>query len=311
MSVIPTHVTGDGLNPTLPPILEHALTLENVRAAVGKISLSEQKNRLAALSDAEIIEHARQDTFAIPAKENRSGYGGTDHAYYWLIGLGDGLFNNELIERFLGAKPSDPISFIDLGCSSGRVLRHVYRLRPGSRLMGCDFNPLAIEFIRTHLPSEIVGFHNVVFPPLPLASNSIDFLTANSVFTHIDEFEESWLLEIRRILRPGGVAFLTFHSERTYEYMKRPDFFLRQWLVGYWMNLPGQARKTAGVSDLTEGMPADRLAFTSKTLDVYNKQMFHSTSYVREKWGRLLDVETIIPSVHGEYQDGVVLRKPV
>lgn len=35
---------------------------------------------------------------------------------------------------------------------------------------------------------------------------------AGSVFTHIDEHLTSWLLELRRLLLPDGVAYVTIHD---------------------------------------------------------------------------------------------------
>lgn len=36
-----------------------------------------------------------------------------------------------------------------------------------------------------------------------------------SVFTHLDErMQDMWLLELRRVLNPGGILLLTVHGER-------------------------------------------------------------------------------------------------
>src|SRR5260370_41098567 len=104
-------------------------------------------------------------------------------------------------------------------------------MRRKRREIGSDINHYSIGFVRCYLPPKIIGLHNVVFPPLPLPDNSVDFVTANSVFTHIDHFEEALLMEISRILRPGGAAFLTFHSEHTFERFRQPDHFPRTALL--------------------------------------------------------------------------------
>jgi SAM-dependent methyltransferase len=48
-------------------------------------------------------------------------------------------------------------------------------------------------------------------PPLPFAEdNSFDLVYAFSVFTHIPaEHQEAWLLEMKRILKPGGFLVCT------------------------------------------------------------------------------------------------------
>ena len=38
---------------------------------------------------------------------------------------------------------------------------------------------------------------------------------AGSVFTHIADLAVAWLLELRRVLAPGGRAYLTFHDSNT------------------------------------------------------------------------------------------------
>ena len=48
-------------------------------------------------------------------------------------------------------------------------------------------------------------------PPLPFAEDSIDVLYSISIFTHLrPEDQARWATDIRRVLRPGGTALLTF-----------------------------------------------------------------------------------------------------
>jgi hypothetical protein len=42
-------------------------------------------------------------------------------------------------------------------------------------------------------------------------------VTAFSVFTHINEPEIAWLLELRRILKIGGIACNSVHDEATWQ----------------------------------------------------------------------------------------------
>ncbi len=44
------------------------------------------------------------------------------------------------------------------------------------------------------------------------------FVYSVSVFTHLDERGQfDWLAEVRRVLRPGGVALLTVHGEAAFQ----------------------------------------------------------------------------------------------
>lgn len=306
-----TNDNGRSLSPPLPPIAEIGAPILAIRVIINdELGETEQKTILSELTDDELSAHVKSDRSPIPAPRDRQRYGGDDHLIYWMMGLGDALLNDRLILKYLGKSRDDPVTTFDFGCSSGRVLRHQNILRKTSRTLGSDINPYSIAFVRSYLPPEIIGLHNVVFPPLPLPDNSVDFVTANSVFTHIDHFEEAWLMEISRILRPGGAAFLTFHSEHTFEGLRQPDHFLRTALLyGYRLDGPGVSVPLVTAADLDRGMSAERLVFNNLNWPVGSAQVFHHTDYIRRKWSQFLDLEEIIPRAHGEHQNGAVMRK--
>jgi ubiquinone/menaquinone biosynthesis C-methylase UbiE len=52
-------------------------------------------------------------------------------------------------------------------------------------------------------------------PHLPFADGYFQMIYAGSVFTHIADLADAWLLELRRVLAPGGRAYLTFHDSHT------------------------------------------------------------------------------------------------
>ena len=56
------------------------------------------------------------------------------------------------------------------------------------------------------MPPSVRCFLNGFVPTLPIPDQHFDVITAFSVFTHIDELESSWLLELRRVLKPGGLS---------------------------------------------------------------------------------------------------------
>lgn len=179
-----------------------------------------------------------------------------------------------------------------------------------TRVFGCDINPNNIAFIRSHLPGSIIGFQNTTIPPLPIPDNSVGLIYAGSVFTHIYEFEEAWLLEIRRILRQDGIAFVTFHSERTWNDIDENHFIYK-----FFTTSPHRMQKpdlTGGAFDgavFKSPMPSDRVAFIGTDFAVNNANLFHSTDYVRRRWGRILEIRQIRPMVHGHHQDGAIMQK--
>jgi len=49
-------------------------------------------------------------------------------------------------------------------------------------------------------------------PHLPFSDGYFTFVYAGSVFTHMNDLSVAWLLELRRVLKPGGRAYLTFND---------------------------------------------------------------------------------------------------
>ena len=59
---------------------------------------------------------------------------------------------------------------------------------------------------------------NGPLPPLPYADGSFDLIYGVSVFTHLsEEHQRAWLPELRRILKPGGLLLLSFHSKNVWQ----------------------------------------------------------------------------------------------
>src|SRR5262249_62356392 len=110
-----------------------------------------------------------------------------------------------------GLSPKQFRSSPDWACGCGRVVRHLAK-RFDSKVHGCDYNPQLIRWCQRALPCaefEVSG----LTPPLPYADASFDFVYAISVLTHIPtELQVPWMVELRRVLRPGGHALLSVHG---------------------------------------------------------------------------------------------------
>jgi SAM-dependent methyltransferase len=100
-------------------------------------------------------------------------------------------------------------AIMELGCGSARLIRHL-RCIDGIRLVGSDVMPEFIDWCRTNVPG-IDFYVNELAPPLPFAmDNTFDLIFAQSVFTHIPlEFQDAWIHELQRVLRPGGFLLAT------------------------------------------------------------------------------------------------------
>lgn len=273
------------------------------------VSVYPHARSLLALGPAAIRERMRADPSPLPTEADREGYFAGRPLAYWLSGLADRL----LVER-IAAERGPPLSpgqrLLDLGCASGRVLRHFVDVAPGVELLGVDLGTHHVAWARRHLPPALVVALGTAIPALPAEDASVDVLTAFSVLTHVAEFEEALLLELRRVLRPGGLALLTFHPSRLWRDLGDPEHFLRNLILGarHRADPPGVEPVTAELFD--SPLPAERVVFTNVERSVYNVNVLHSETWVRERWGRVLRIERVLHRVHGDHQDGAVLTRP-
>lgn len=232
------------------------------------------------------------DAAPIPSTAQREGYYGSNHFNYWASGLRDYCQLMEWLEK----NRASCDSLLDLGCASGRFIRHAHR--NFKEVAGCDINRSHVDWVGRHLPREIKVFQNTSVPTLPLPDNSIDVITAFSVFTHIECFDTTWLMELRRVLRPGGVAWLTIHGERTWKEIA-PTWPLYTALITHPDYLATKNNPAP---------PKDRTVFRWRTEQSYSSNVFYTRRYIDDIWGRILSVKDLFPALP-LFQDVVVLRK--
>lgn len=119
----------------------------------------------------------------------------------------------DLTARFTELVPA-PARGLDAGC--GADARGVRTLVPlGYDVLGIDNVPEVIATARRSYPQlsarlSIADLHQ----PLAIAEGSLDFVVCASVLQHVepDVVARAVLPEFARVLRPGGVLFLTFNA---------------------------------------------------------------------------------------------------
>ena len=87
---------------------------------------------------------------------------------------------------------------LDLGCRSGALTRHFL---DGNEVVGLDVDRAALA------KAEVLGIEPVqanVEDPLPFEDGSFDAVVAGELLEHL-QFPDALVVEIRRVLRPGGV----------------------------------------------------------------------------------------------------------
>ncbi|HZF96562.1 MAG TPA: class I SAM-dependent methyltransferase [Allosphingosinicella sp.] len=104
---------------------------------------------------------------------------------------------------------------LDLGCGAGRMIRHFEPYADGANIWGVDISAEHILWCKRNLSPPFSFAATTKVPHLPFEDRSFDLIYCGSVFTHIDDLADAWLLELRRILSPEGRLFVTIHDERT------------------------------------------------------------------------------------------------
>jgi SAM-dependent methyltransferase len=230
-----------------------------------------------------LISRAAKDSLPIPDVDNREGYEPGDHELYWLKGLKD-------YDKVVNAADEFSVTgsrVYDFGGSTGRVFRHFYCQDRRFEVWSSDFKVASHLWNQQNMPAGIRVFLNTFIPSLPLPDRYFDIITAFSIFTHIDELESPWLLELRRILRPGGLLYVTIHDEVFWEN-------LTPWLLE-------RLQRSRGGDDLTtrSPFPGPRSAFHFTTESYYSCNVFQSRDYIAAQWGRYFEILDFKPQHSG------------
>ncbi|MBK9387479.1 MAG: class I SAM-dependent methyltransferase [Planctomycetes bacterium] len=100
--------------------------------------------------------------------------------------------------------------FLDFGCGSGRLEQQLEAESAWLEIHGCDIDAKSIDWLRANA-SPPFHFHLTgEVPPLPFPDEHFDVVVALSVFTHLPWTWRAWLEELRRVLKPGGIAMLSY-----------------------------------------------------------------------------------------------------
>ncbi len=110
---------------------------------------------------------------------------------------------------------------LEFGCGYGRVLRWFAGMAGDPEVWGVDLDAGRVAWCRGHLPPSLRVATCTTAPHLPFPDGSFDLVYACSVVPHISELADAWILELRRVLIPGGLAYLTVYDESTVEAIRR------------------------------------------------------------------------------------------
>ncbi|MBC8094400.1 MAG: class I SAM-dependent methyltransferase [Akkermansiaceae bacterium] len=172
------------------------------------------------------------------------------HSAEWFGEQRDFWWNRDFLDLMAKRwKLAAASSLADIGCGLGHWSRllYPYLLQP-ARIVGVDREPRwvaeAPQHFRRAFPNvapELSSFHLADATSLPLADNSFDVVTCQTVLMHLAQPLDA-LREMFRILRPGGLLvcvepnnlwnYLSFTSlteaESVEALVRRFEFWLRQ-----------------------------------------------------------------------------------
>ena len=92
---------------------------------------------------------------------------------------------------------------MDIGCSSGYMLRMLKERFPGGTVIGADYVARPLEHLAETLPLTPLLQFNLVKCPLP--DRCVDAVVLLNVLEHIED-DCAAMRQVARILKPGGVA---------------------------------------------------------------------------------------------------------
>lgn len=116
----------------------------------------------------------------------------------------DNPIHQRLLSAYYLAKPYIKGDLLELGCGEGRGVELLAPL--AKTYIGIDKIKPVIDDLKNKFPDFV--FMDGVFPPFPFESNSFDSIVTFQVIEHVKD-DHSFIEEIHRVLKPGGVALIT------------------------------------------------------------------------------------------------------
>jgi SAM-dependent methyltransferase len=158
---------------------------------------------------------------------------------------------------------------LDFGSGAGRALRHFHDLVPHNTFWGCDIHGESIDWLN----EQLAPMRGVVCgdePGLPLEDGSLDLVWATSVFTHLTDRWSGWLLELHRLLAPGGILIATFLGDAMSDAIANEPW-----------------------DDARVGM---NVTAYDESFDVGGPNVLMSPWWICARWGRAFDILRLEPS---------------
>jgi SAM-dependent methyltransferase len=274
--------------------IARSLAFMNNASLSGKLFAYDHESPSFALPDEAVSEKmAAPDGLPVPPPELWEGYGPSLEDY-----LSSGREHFEKMTSILGESGFAVRAgqrVLDFGCSAGRLIRYFAETAADCEVRGVDISAKHIFWCRHNLSPPFRFTHTTTFPHLPFEDGYFDLIYSGSVFTHIADLSDAWLLELKRILRPGGMLYVTVHDEHTIDVLKSdfPDADLTKLVFAY---------------DAQRRILRTRWQMFTVGRSPRAAMVFYHGKYLAELWSQELTVRSVTPEAYG-YQSAVLLQK--
>ena len=136
----------------------------------------------------------------VPPPGVRFGYGDTEE--HWLNGGKQDIDNIMHLLTSTNFSIQKGSRILDLGCAQGRMIRWLTDLAEECEIWGVDIDARLITWCQENLTPPFNFATVTTAPHLPFEDRYFAVIYCGSVFTHIDDLADAWLLEIKKTLAP-------------------------------------------------------------------------------------------------------------
>ncbi len=176
-------------------------------------------NKLIGISDELLKEKYMQKEVQIPDPPDELCIGSVGNAPP--LCYNESYTFKKILKKYITL--NNEMKYLDFGCCWGRIIRFFINDIKLSNIYGCDVSSSLLKYsFDSFKDLNINLFQNNPEPPLNIDNNSIDLITAYSIFSHLNEkYFYLWLDEFKRILKKGGYFIFTI---RTIDFYFRNKF---------------------------------------------------------------------------------------
>lgn len=210
----------------------------------------------------------------------------------------------EHVDKMMAITKASGFSFrqgnriLDFGCAAGRMTRWLKDFSKECEIWGVDIQADHIAWCQRHLSPPFRFATTTTLPHLPFEDHYFDFIYSGSVFTHISDLADAWLLELKRVLSPGGKLYITIHDKRSIDIILKfsPEHRL------YWAK-----KLLLSFEEETHFMRTDFAMFTIARTP-HGAQVFYDTDYFCQNWGRTFKILSVTQEAY-LFQTAILLEK--